>query len=227
MPSSASSASAADHPRPRGVYGGGGGVSLGAAGSSPPARGLRAGAWCPPRWCRIIPARAGFTLGWACRHRLGWDHPRPRGVYAAELRRRLNALGSSPPARGLRFGGAGGEGAGGIIPARAGFTLLHVRRGCRCWDHPRPRGVYAEAADAHDFSQGSSPPARGLLAVTCTPHGGVEGSSPPARGLRGGLFSAGSGDRIIPARAGFTCWRRPRGRRLRDHPRPRGVYASR
>ena len=51
--------------------------------------------------------------------------------------------------------------------------------------------------------RGSSPLARGLLAV----HGGVEVK-----------------ERIIPARAGFTCLRRSRRGSSRDHPRSRGVY---
>ena len=207
MPSSASSASAADHPRPRGVYGGGGGVSLGAAGSSPPARGLRAGAWCPPRWCRIIPARAGFTLGWACRHRLGWDHPRPRGVYSGVGMSPPSRLGSSPPARGLRGGAAAPVECAGIIPARAGFTIRRRWRR-RCWrDHPRPRGVYPSACQKRVSVLGSSPPARGLRRS-----GGRTRLQPgiiPARAgfTRRHLHPARRRRGIIPARAGFT--RRP------------------
>ena len=91
-----------DHPRSRGVYRTGSGSSSSSGGSSPLARGLRAGA---DRWVlgrRIIPARAGFT-------RL-LPH------------RRLTPVGSSPLARGLLPARLGISGSPGIIPARAGFT---------------------------------------------------------------------------------------------------------
>ena len=90
-----------DHPRSRGVYPEIARDALLEAGSSPLARGLRR----PHRHVRerlgIIPARAGFTRrprGW--RRRAG-DHPRSRGVYPAQIRAWLGALGSSPLARGL------------------------------------------------------------------------------------------------------------------------------
>jgi len=53
---------------------------------------------------------------------------------------------------------------------------------------------------------------------------GVGGSSPHARGLQAFGLTEEKGDRIIPARAGFTeVWLRlclPGA----DHPRTRGVY---
>ena len=72
-----------DHPRSRGVYGGGGDTGGSSIGSSPLARGLQ-----HPylhRWdtVRIIPARAGFTAFHAPRGRPQRDHPRSRGVYGA------------------------------------------------------------------------------------------------------------------------------------------------
>ena len=95
---------------------------------------------------------------------------------------------------------------GGIIPARAGFTRPSRRR--RAWsaDHPRSRGVYRPGFREVSVQEGSSPLARGL------------------RHLRQG---AGEAHRIIPARAGFTRQREVDGLELRDHPRSRGVYASR
>ena len=71
----------------------------------------------------------------------------------------------------------------GIIPARAGFTVLDT-----CWvgtpmDHPRSRGVYARLKTAVSKSDGSSPLARGL----------------PGEKSCGGRWAG-----IIPARAGFT-----------------------
>ena len=52
------------------------------------------------------------------------------------------------------------------------------------------------------------------------------GSSPLARGLRHGEGCRQVRPRIIPARAGFTSYRSPRGPAHADHPRSRGVYAS-
>ena len=51
---------------------------------------------------------------------------------------------------------------GGIIPARAGFTLSSGTAPRSKWDHPRSRGVYVDAAFATIEAEGSSPLARGL-----------------------------------------------------------------
>ena len=72
---------------------------------------------------------------------------------------------------------------GGIIPARAGFTLDFKRYGEARSDHPRSRGVYTTFADQYGRPGGSSPLARGLPYQDRTD-----------------LEKA----RIIPARAGFT-----------------------
>ena len=93
-----------DHPRSRGVYDGRGDLHPRNRGSSPLARGLRE------------PARRGRPA------RL--DHPRSRGVYATSPMTRTRARGSSPLARGLHTRGAVHMDPDGIIPARAGFTLL-------------------------------------------------------------------------------------------------------
>ena len=53
------------------------------------------------------------------------------------------------------------------------------------------------------------------------------GSSPLARGLPSLCESWGVGDRIIPARAGFTTRRILCPINARDHPRSRGVYSQR
>ena len=92
-------------------------------------------------------------------------------------------LGSSPLARGLPVRGAGLRRGSWIIPARAGFTGRSPKSRRRQKDHPRSRGVYA-----------------------ATPGGGeyLPGSSPLARGLRPNGDTLPTGQRIIPARAGFT-----------------------
>ena len=93
--------------------------------------------------------------------------------------------------------------AGGIIPARAGFTrVLDIWEYSR-WDHPRSRGVYL--GESH-------PP--------CPQHG----SSPLARGLLLAGLSTRSPKGIIPARAGFTQAADAGADYQRDHPRSRGVY---
>ena len=193
---------------------------------------------------RIIPARAGFTSRGLTRPIRGTDHPRSRGVYdptdmpnysvmgssplARGLRRRRrrqrrprriiparagftsgqthrlsHMLGSSPLARGLPpVPGHAGE-RGGIIPARAGFTITIERNDHGRKDHPRSRGVYFASGSAKKCPFGSSPLARGLLDLC---HGVVHGQ------------------RIIPARAGFTRAAAEVSADHSDHPRSRGVY---
>ena len=193
-----------DHPRSRGVYSGSSGVKLSSWGSSPLARGLRAGpgrhavavpdhprsrgvyghgaAWLEPA-AGIIPARAGFTADCRSTSCRPPDHPRSRGVYPPSLTAWTDPKGSSPLARGLPRVRVAAALGGRIIPARAGFTShpgKHVRRYS---DHPRSRGVYTVENAGEFATSGSSPLARGLLAD---------------RGYR--RLDSG----IIPARAGFT-----------------------
>ena len=93
--------------------------------------------------------------------------------------------------------------AGGIIPARAGFTDGHKAFTDLGMDHPRSRGVYA----CRPFQR------------VCAP-----GSSPLARGLLGRLRRLRQVRRIIPARAGFTPRICAPAQGTEDHPRSRGVY---
>ena len=73
-------------------------------------------------------------------------------------------------------------------------------------DHPRTRGVYRRRGKEERVWAGSSPRARGL----------------PRQNVR-----AAGVLRIIPACAGLTGGGRPSRGRCADHPRMRGVYASR
>ena len=131
-----------DHPRSRGVYARALTASAVADGSSPLARGLRRRTHYFPLFSRIIPARAGFTSTlWELDPEHG-DHPRSRGVYTERSEEDRQALGSSPLARGLPTAAERPARAHGIIPARAGFTLLPPFPYPRAWDHPRSRGVY-------------------------------------------------------------------------------------
>ena len=139
----------------------------------------------------------------AMRARCVSDHPRSRGVYSLGLTVGFIWSGSSPLARGLRRHLVVGDGAFGIIPARAGFTVGAAYAHGAGGDHPRSRGVYVMDPIMGAGTVGSSPLARGLRLVA------------PGRVIVG---------RIIPARAGFTT---PHGRSpgwRPDHPRSRGVY---
>ena len=176
---------ARDHPRSRGVYLIWAYTDFPEEGSSPLARGLpMTGPSCPFRW-RIIPARAGFTRQSVGSSMPRPDHPRSRGVYPLYIHRYSGVHGSSPLARGLRRSGAPGVYSTGIIPARAGFTLRMVLILGLLSDHPRSRGVYIPGPVRVRTHFGSSPLARGLPL-----------DLPRYQRLR----------RIIPARAGFTCY---------------------
>ena len=91
----------------------------------------------------------------------------------------------------------------GIIPARAGFTIMSVGARRLKQDHPRSRGVYPAGHPLFDAVYGSSPLARGLPTHDNHIH---------------------RRHRIIPARAGFTSSTPSRTSAVSDHPRSRGVY---
>ena len=172
-----------DHPRSRGVYQRVDRETGQPMGSSPLARGLRRSGRGGGGDRRIIPARAGFTPGDRRRAVRRRDHPRSRGVYWGAQDSGGGFGGSSPLARGLRQGRVGAGDEGGIIPARAGFTLSSHVGATRHRDHPRSRGVYVQITP---------------LSLPMT------GSSPLARGLPTTMSPWGTPMRIIPARAGFT-----------------------
>ena len=193
-----------DHPRSRGVYPRPDPRERIREGSSPLARGLRLVELLRGAREGIIPARAGFTSRRvSSRVSFSWDHPRSRGVYGAQRRRRPASPGSSPLARGLPGGSPPHVRHLRIIPARAGFTRGRPGRPGWTPDHPRSRGVYR---------------------VSCFVLFVRLGSSPLARGLRDRRPRLRVADRIIPARAGFTRLCEAQRRRRPDHPRSRGVY---
>ena len=173
-------------------------------GSSPLARGLRGPQRSRAPRTGIIPARAGFTTRSASAEATASDHPRSRGVYSLSAISFSYLRGSSPLARGLRFGHEIVYVDPGIIPARAGFTNYDRFLYADTEDHPRSRGVYCGALSSKGLICGSSPLARGLLLAGL---------------LRNGLR------RIIPARAGFTVWHTNGAASRKDHPRSRGVYS--
>ena len=192
-----------DHPRSRGVYLVAAQVDELLAGSSPLARGLPDTPTNPRDNARIIPARAGFTRAVVLPHCPFPDHPRSRGVYQLIGCPQMAQGGSSPLARGLLPDCVGVGLDVRIIPARAGFTSIVYWAKQYGGDHPRSRGVYPDRC-------------HGLLRFL--------GSSPLARGLLLGEAVRGFRNRIIPARAGFTCTAYHAYRPSWDHPRSRGVY---
>ena len=193
-------------------------------GSSPLARGLRAGAFLARPPVGIIPARAGFTGGGGLRRGRDGDHPRSRGVYSLVPPGSTSVAGPSPLALGVPAASASATAPAGSIPARAGFTRDHRGRAHGGRDHPRSRGVYARREVVRALYAGSSPLARGL--PYARPAGLIssriiparagftgweknseetsDGSSPLARGLQGHHALQQGHVRIIPARAGFT-----------------------
>ena len=194
---------ARDHPRMRGEHAGSSRRDITGSGSSPHARGAHSGAGSGSVEIGIIPACAGSTAVFDHRAILGWDHPRMRGEHGLPLVRAPTPAGSSPHARGARYGSQADHQADGIIPACAGSTAhgfdgVPVER-----DHPRMRGEHPNGCHEHKLNLGSSPHARG------------------ARLTRGSEFAS---ERIIPACAGSTL-RIDRSRtRTRDHPRMRGEH---
>ena len=193
---------------------------------------------------RIIPARAGFTVGSHCAPESSEDHPRSRGVYSRLDNFLWWCNGSSPLARGLPLAKAAAMARRRIIPARAGFTSPTCTRPPRSTDHPRSRGVYLDEAQAVHSAFGSSPLARGLrdtrpveleldriiparagfTSPGCKRPPESNGSSPLARGLLHAIPNGLNAVRIIPARAGFTVSALCIWCRRGDHPRSRGVY---
>ena len=154
----------------------------------------------------IIPARAGFTRPASGPQPTPGDHPRACGVYVGYLAVGEDTWGSSPRVRGLRGNVMVIALRHGIIPARAGFTVITDAPERGGQDHPRACGVYLSNSPTTIMSIGSSPRVRGLL----------------VRQLLRQIEL-----RIIPARAGFTMRSASSRCPARDHPRACGVYLLR
>ena len=117
---------------------------------------------------------------------------------------RLMNSGSSPLARGPQPRSFHPARTRGLIPARAGTTLVRVGASPIVGAHPRSRGDHRSLWLTPPVGRGSSPLARGPL------------SSDLNRNRIVGL---------IPARAGTTSDRTPTRNRPRAHPRSRGDHA--
>ena len=197
-----------DHPRIRGEHHPRRRGSPAAGGSSPHTRGALAPGTSETRQKRIIPAYAGSTDDGAGIVRVGrWiipayagstglcnlgpeadpDHPRIRGEHVFPVPRAPVAMGSSPHTRGARCPSTRISSPARIIPAYAGSTASLGRYRVSPSDHPRIRGEHASAVPASIK---------------------VGGSSPHTRGARVDTVDVALTDRIIPAYAGSTLWRR-------------------
>ena len=128
-------------------------------------------------------------------------HPRSRGENVSSARSRSQHARSSPLARGKPCWPLPRPTLAGLIPARAGKTVIRSRTGPQRRAHPRSRGENGRR--------------RGGLYQQ-------KGSSPLARGKQRREIEVRLGVRLIPARAGKTCTRTPCVRRQGTHPRSRG-----
>ena len=152
-------------------------------GSSPRGRGKRRERRHEARRTRLIPARAGKTLGLRRTLCARPAHPRAGGENPRRMAVLTRGCGSSPRGRGKHFRRSDRCDRRRLIPARAGKThTVHARHG-RPTAHPRAGGENVAGLPCGYVARGSSPRGRG---------------KPRGRGLH----RAVSG--LIPARAGKT-----------------------
>ncbi len=200
-----SCAGSEDHPRACGEKSGDRRRETGRSGSPPRARGKEKADGRGVLDAGITPARAGKRLRPASIPSKSGDHPRACG----EKRNLKPALpsrrGSPPRVRGKAPVAVLCTGKVGITPARAGKSILIIRRDCIHWDHPRACGEKnMMKTEKMDFL-GSPPRVRGK--ARCPELSEAELS-------------------ITPARAGKSSHRRIGGCAVRDHPRACGEKRS-
>ncbi len=191
------------HPRSRGEHLGDKEVAPLHLGLSPLARGTLSDLMEKPAWTGLIPARAGNTHRRMRGATRLWAHPRSRGEHHYKRHMALFPVGSSPLARGTPLTLWALCQNLGLIPARAGNTLIS-RGPCRCRRaHPRSRGEHCHVMPAAVRQKGSSPLARGTRYISW--------AGPRRYGL-------------IPARAGNTAARLVSWADPGAHPRSRGEH---
>ena len=156
----------AAHPRSRGEHCPYPAQGRGTLGSSPLARGTHPLVHTDTSHTRLIPARAGNTMGPPTGEVGFTAHPRSRGEHIHALLARAPAVGSSPLARGTLSDLLVGCAASRLIPARAGNTP-HLRDSTLTRAaHPRSRGEHLRSWRRLTSSAGSSPLARGTHLLT-------------------------------------------------------------
>ena len=176
---------------------------FGALGSSPLARGPHRFPFAVIQLAGLIPARAGTTRADTGSVFPARAHPRSRGDHSYEKLFAPARQGSSPLARGPLHDVLSPPNGVGLIPARAGTTLLPFPCEAGGGAHPRSRGDHIRAKKVRPADSGSSPLARG-----------------PQR--RMGKRKHGRG--LIPARAGTTVPCQGTTETRRAHPRSRGDH---
>ena len=156
--------------------------------------------------CRgLIPARAGKTIVLSFFEVRGAAHPRSRGENEATAMATWSVQGSSPLARGKPSANSLPYLSRRLIPARAGKTPALAAKSPKCAAHPRSRGE------------------NGLIPRVLSVGGG---SSPLARGKPRRTRNDSVRPRLIPARAGKTCWLVVKLSECWAHPRSRGENFS-
>ena len=173
-------------------------------GSSPLTRGKLGEELTVKRGQGLIPAHAGKTShGRPPGHRFR-AHPRSRGENASQVRRWLEAKGSSPLTRGKPRRSSPHAQRRGLIPAHAGKTGPRTQRHLGGPAHPRSRGENIQTTVQTVAGWGSSPLTRGKLHA---------------------LLDDATQEGLIPAHAGKTLPRDSLQRSRRAHPRSRGENA--
>ena len=201
-------AQAPAHPRACGENGGARRVLFRGEGSSPRVRGKREARDVPRRRFRLIPARAGKTLRSTTTSCPTAAHPRACGENGGRGRLGLRPGGSSPRVRGKRYDPHDPHRQRGLIPARAGKTVVERPDDVLAQAHPRACGENWERVRVPVPVLGSSPRVRGKRAPTpasCPPRPahpracGENESSAAAKGI-----SQGSSPRVRGKR--FLTW---------------------
>ncbi len=194
-----------DHPRACGEQPPCKSSSSQAPGSSPRVRGAGTSTNGGHVLAGIIPARAGSSCLCRRHHTRRRDHPRACGEQLRALNKQLYSQGSSPRVRGAAAQTARTCPALGIIPARAGSSLLFFWSHYALRDHPRACG--------EQFSIRVNAPAQ-------------SGSSPRVRGAAQPAWISPWRLGIIPARAGSSTTVARTSTLSRDHPRACGEQSA-
>ena len=113
-------------------------------------------------------------------------------------------MGSSPLARGPRWGVTFCSFSFGLIPARAGTTRLWPASSRTSGAHPRSRGDHLSSPRLRRAPMGSSPLARGPQKVFYTP-GHLAGLIPARAGTTAAAVIEGCGDGAHPRSRGDHC----------------------
>ncbi len=164
---------------------------------------------CPPHRLRFIPTRVGYTQG--------------------RRRNRVCALGSSPLAWGIRYGGGEQCFPVRFIPTRVGYTEDSVTRAIKRYAvHPHSRGVYSNRAIFRIVgTSGSSPLAWGIRQGAALPKCLPCGSSPLAWGIHKVKYTDAWCATVHPhSRGVYFLFNRKDSAAASVHPHSRGVYTK-